>query len=282
MALALGLVVAGSLRAQNMLLVEYEGRAAIVRGAAGARPVIEQDGRQQVIRANRFALKPVEEYVPVFVAVREPNVTSYTTTTEDAGAEFNNELRYRAWFESPFGLENVFVVLDLRGEKAGHLLFLYEVGRLEPRTPKQVSILVPMTFSLGQGRYDTHVFVDGNEVLNSSIPSEVREAALDRMVAKRVARLANADLQLFVGPAPEYPERLRRSQVKGRAIVAVRVTARGQPVDVVAKEATDPAFGEAAVTAVRQWRFLPPVRNGKPVETAAEIPFAFAPPAAEK
>lgn len=45
------------------------------------------------------------------------------------------------------------------------------------------------------------------------------------------------------------------------------------------KSATDPAFGEAALAAIRQWRFLPEMKGGLAVEQSADLPFAFVPPA---
>ncbi len=278
----LWLACGAALPAQNILVAEHNGTTAVVCGAKGARPVIERDGRRVVADGYRVGLKHVDEYLPVFVSVRDVSADTSAFTTENSSAEMNNQFNFRANFESAFGLDNVFLVLDLRSEKAERLFFIYEIGHLEPRVPQRVAVHVPMSFSLGSGKFTWHVFVDGAEVLQSGIPVEEREAALDRMVAKRVAALTDADLQLFVGPAPEYPERLRKTRVTGRALVAIRVTARGQPVDVVAKEATDPAFGEAAVAAVRQWRFLPQVRHGRPVATAVEVPFDFAPPAGEK
>jgi TonB family protein len=44
------------------------------------------------------------------------------------------------------------------------------------------------------------------------------------------------------------------------------------------KSATDPAFGEAALRAVRIWRFLPKVKDDNPVETKVDIPIVFARP----
>jgi TonB family protein len=49
-------------------------------------------------------------------------------------------------------------------------------------------------------------------------------------------------------------------------------------LDPQVKEASDPAFGESAVVAARQWRFLPRVKNGRAVETQVDMPFDFAPP----
>jgi TonB family protein len=48
--------------------------------------------------------------------------------------------------------------------------------------------------------------------------------------------------------------------------------------DPVVTEATEPAFGEAALQAVREWRFLPKVVDGRRVESQVSLPFSFAPP----
>jgi TonB family protein len=48
--------------------------------------------------------------------------------------------------------------------------------------------------------------------------------------------------------------------------------------DPTPKCTTDPAFGEAALEAVRFWRFLPKVKDGRPVEALVELPFSFTPP----
>jgi TonB family protein len=41
------------------------------------------------------------------------------------------------------------------------------------------------------------------------------------------------------------------------------------------KHASKPAFGESALAAARQWRFLPKVKAGKPEAVTVEMPFNF-------
>ncbi len=275
---ALFWVVLPALRAQTVAVTEYEGAKMMVRGARGISPVVEKDGRRVVAEGRKLALLPVEEYLPVFISVQHVKLTSASVGFTDSAIEMNNQVDFYAVFESPYALENVFVVLDIDCEEVGRIYFLYEIGRLEPREQKVVNIHVPMSHPLGQGLFRYHIFVDGLEALHSGIPVEQREAALDKMVAKRVASVQSSPLALLLGPAPEYPDRLRRANARGRAVIAVHVTATGRPVDASVKEATDPACGEAALAAVRMWRFLPVVKNGRPVQTVAEIPFEFGPP----
>jgi TonB family protein len=48
-------------------------------------------------------------------------------------------------------------------------------------------------------------------------------------------------------------------------------------LDPTIVEASDPAFGEAAVEALRVWRFIPAIKNGHPVEITANMPLDFSP-----
>lgn len=64
---------------------------------------------------------------------------------------------------------------------------------------------------------------------------------------------------------PDYPFSERRGGGNGTATVSVIVDVDGRVVSASSKEATSPAFGEAAVDAVKQWKFKPATRLGKPV-----------------
>jgi len=120
-----------------------------------------------------------------------------------------------------------------------------------------------------------HLYSDGAELFTSQQPFEFREAKLNEMVSKRITGVENAPPKPFFGPPPEYPSSLRRAGVKGKAVVTVRITRYGSVTDPAVESATDQAFGQAAVEAVRQWRFLPKVVAGVPVETKASVPFDF-------
>ena len=61
----------------------------------------------------------------------------------------------------------------------------------------------------------------------------------------------------------------------------MRIGSNGDLLDPVIKSASQPAFGEAALRAVKLWRFLPRVKNGYPVETVADVPIVFTLPGPE-
>lgn len=71
------------------------------------------------------------------------------------------------------------------------------------------------------------------------------------------------DLSRYV--APVYPAGLRFEDVSdGTATLAIGRTQAGEPTDVLVLSASHPKFADAAVEAVRQWRF-------NPAASAAEI-----------
>lgn len=76
-------------------------------------------------------------------------------------------------------------------------------------------------------------------------------------------------------PSAEYPGSLKRAGIEGSATIALTVDARGQVRDVRSIRPTEHLFAQAAVDAVRQWVFLPGLKNGQPVATAMEVPFNF-------
>jgi protein TonB len=76
--------------------------------------------------------------------------------------------------------------------------------------------------------------------------------------------------------APSYPESARRRGEQGRVMLRVTVSIEGSPTDVsVADSSGHPILDEAAVSAVRRWRFTPATRAGQPLVATAEVPVVF-------
>jgi len=76
--------------------------------------------------------------------------------------------------------------------------------------------------------------------------------------------------------APSYPESARRRGEQGRVMLRVTVSSEGSPMDVsVADSSGHPILDEAAVSAVRRWRFTPATQAGRPLVATAEVPVVF-------
>jgi TonB family protein len=114
-------------------------------------------------------------------------------------------------------------------------------------------------------------------------------AATDNMaVATRAAELDQMDLshavdleQLGLPPleglsklGPIYPQAAREAGVDGVVILAVLVDSRGWVRDIQVRKSI-PMLDQAAIDAVRQWRFEPFVWNGKPAATWTRVPVKF-------
>ncbi len=80
--------------------------------------------------------------------------------------------------------------------------------------------------------------------------------------------------------SPDYPESERASRVEGVVVLALRVDKSGQVSDARVVRSLGKAFDEAAVEAVRQWRFEPLLRDGQPTESEINITINFVPGAA--
>jgi TonB family protein len=77
---------------------------------------------------------------------------------------------------------------------------------------------------------------------------------------------------------PEYPAQALAQRIQGSVLIHVQVGKDGQ-VQQVKVASGNPLLAEAAVAAVRQWRFKPYISNGQPAETEAEITLKFTLPA---
>ena len=76
--------------------------------------------------------------------------------------------------------------------------------------------------------------------------------------------------------APAYPATALRRGEQGRVMLRVSVSADGAPLEVdVAQTSGFPSLDSAALSAVRQWRFVPATQAGRPVAAIADVPVRF-------
>jgi protein TonB len=77
-------------------------------------------------------------------------------------------------------------------------------------------------------------------------------------------------------PAPAYPTLSRRMGEEGRVVLRVHVSEDGMPTQVQLKTSSShPRLDEAALEAVRRWRFAPARRGDKPVAAWVLVPISF-------
>ncbi len=270
--------IADVARAQHVLLVEHKGQTHVVRRVDRAFPMVEINRKLVAANSNRFLLQKIEEYLPLFITVRNVLVRSFHIDVMTESATINHQLEFSANFVSAYHVEDVFVVLELLPETGKKGLFLRELGHLQPNQPRSLDLTVPMAYPLGSGTYQLHLFAGGREVLHSQQPFDYREQVLNQMVARRTRDRPDGLPQPLMGPVPEYPASLVPQKLDGSAILRIRILTTGAIADPAVVSATDPAFGESAVAAFRQWRFLPRIQNGRPVEMSVDMPVQFLAP----
>jgi TonB family protein len=77
---------------------------------------------------------------------------------------------------------------------------------------------------------------------------------------------------------PQYPAQAAASGLAGPVVVAVTVGTNGALLDAKARCGYE-ALNQAALDAVRQWKFRPVAWDGKPAEVHGNVVVDFAPPA---
>lgn len=73
----------------------------------------------------------------------------------------------------------------------------------------------------------------------------------------------------------QYPEAAREKQLQGQVWVKILVSETGD-VENVEVISGDPVLADAAVHAVKKWKFKPFLKNGNPVKVSTKLPFNFA------
>jgi TonB family protein len=85
-----------------------------------------------------------------------------------------------------------------------------------------------------------------------------------------------ASLKRLRAPAPEYPATAVAQRIAGSVTVEYTVDTSGETRDVHVVEATPPGvFDQAAINAVKHWRYAPPLANGAAVEVPLRTRIRF-------
>ena len=82
-------------------------------------------------------------------------------------------------------------------------------------------------------------------------------------------------IRLIEGMQPAYPEELKATGEDGEARIRAIVDETGSVGEASIESASNPAFGQAALEAVRKWRFQPAEKDGEPVPQTVVIPLIF-------
>ncbi len=76
-------------------------------------------------------------------------------------------------------------------------------------------------------------------------------------------------------PAPIYPPELARKSLQGTVYILFVVDQNGRTRDLKVQKSSHPVFNNPALKAVKQWKFEPGKRKGKPVQFRMRVPITF-------
>lgn len=76
-------------------------------------------------------------------------------------------------------------------------------------------------------------------------------------------------------PNPPYSEGAREARLEGTCVLKLVVGPDGRPYNIQVSRTLDKELDEQAIRAVRQWKFEPATKDGKPVAVYVTIEIAF-------
>lgn len=102
-------------------------------------------------------------------------------------------------------------------------------------------------------------------------------AAKPTAKAPAIGRTRDASLIASSQILPKYPASALRAGETGTVLVLASIDRNGVPVEVSLDDRSgNRDFDRSALQAVRQWRFQPALRDGKPVASTVRVPVEFA------
>ena len=114
-----------------------------------------------------------------------------------------------------------------------------------------------------------------SEALSSTRNAPVAVKALDPPPVKRI-RVASrvVEANLIHDVAPQYPPEAGRARIEGTVVLLAVIGTDGSVKDVRVENGL-PILAQAAIDAVKQWRYKPYMIDGEPVEVDSRITINF-------
>lgn len=91
----------------------------------------------------------------------------------------------------------------------------------------------------------------------------------------RSAGTANMGAQAIVRPMPQIPDDLRQDAFNAVAVVRFHVAADGTATFELARPTPNPRLNRLLLEKLKEWRFFPAMRDGKPVASDQDIRITF-------
>ena len=101
-------------------------------------------------------------------------------------------------------------------------------------------------------------------------------SAAQRRTPQRIRVGGNVQAaKLLQAPKPIYPASSQSAGIAGTVLLRAIVSIDGGIIGLTVLSSPDPALADAAMEAVRRWRYQPTLLNGQPVEVVTTISVNF-------
>lgn len=82
---------------------------------------------------------------------------------------------------------------------------------------------------------------------------------------------ASSGARAIVRPMPQIPDDLREGAFNATAVARFHIAVDGSVKVELVKATPDPRLNGILLDSLRKWRFIPAIRNGKPVASTEEV-----------
>ena len=106
---------------------------------------------------------------------------------------------------------------------------------------------------------------------NTSPDSGAQAGPYDRKGSPRGTIYANSGARAIVQPMPQIPDDLREEAFNFTALARFRIAVDGSAKVELAKPTPNPRLNWILLDSLKKWRFIPAIKNGKPVASIEEI-----------
>jgi len=104
-----------------------------------------------------------------------------------------------------------------------------------------------------------------------SANSGAQAGAYDGKGPMRGSIYASSGARAIVQPMPQIPDDLREGAFNSAALARFHIAVDGSATVELVKPTPNPRFNRILLDSLRKWRFIPAIKNGKPVASTEEI-----------
>lgn len=142
--------------------------------------------------------------------------------------------------------------------------------------PVETSYKVHVRFNpiLREANSDVEVESPASRLSLPPLPVNANEDSLRARTYRESDPGVIAPKQLY-SPEPEFSEKARQAKEQGTVMIVIVVAADGLPQNVRVACSSAPDLNENAIEAVKQWKFAPGTKDGKPVLVELLVDVSF-------